>query len=48
MREFTLGSTRKREEEVRLEHLLKMLIWAKRKTGLSSAEIVNTVLRKRK
>jgi len=36
------------DEKARIQHLLRMLIWAKSKTGKSSAELISLILRRGK
>lgn len=48
MKDITRSSVRQPEEQARFRHLLRVLVWAKSKTGKSSAEITSLILRKGK
>ncbi|HMM19287.1 MAG TPA: hypothetical protein PKA10_01030 [Selenomonadales bacterium] len=38
--------SRKPEERIKFKYLVQMLVWAKRKTGRPSSEIVGVILKK--
>jgi len=48
MKELNSSLPRRMEEKLKFRHFLKMLIWAKERSGKSSAEITTTVLHKYK
>jgi hypothetical protein len=44
----SVSFVQRQEEEIKFNHLLRMLVWAKSRTGKSSAEITSIILRKGK
>ncbi len=48
MKDINPSFTRQPEEIMKFKHLVQMLVWAKGKTGKSSAEIISVILRRGK
>ena len=48
MKDCSVSFVRQPDEMERFKYLLRMLIWAKNKTGKSSAEIASLILRRGK
>jgi hypothetical protein len=48
VKDSSANFVRLQEEKIRFNHLLRMLTWAKSKTGRSSAEIASLILRRGK
>ena len=48
VKDSSASFVRRPDEKARFQHLLRMLIWAKSKTGKSSAEITSLLLRRGK
>ena len=48
MKDSSVSFVRRPDEKARFQHLLRMLIWAKSKTGKSSAELISLILRRGK
>lgn len=45
----SIGSfVRQPDEQAKFQHLLRVLVWAKNKTGKSSAEVASLILRRGK
>jgi len=42
------GFVRRPDEQEKFQHLLRVLVWAKNKTGKSSAEVASLILRRGK
>lgn len=48
MKAFQQSIARQQEEKTKFTRMLQTMIWAKEKTGKSSAEIISLILRKGK
>ena len=48
MKDSSVSFVRRADEKARFKHLLQILIWAKNKSGKSSAEVASLILRRGK
>jgi len=48
VKDSSVSFVRRADEKARFKHLLQILIWAKNKSGKSSAEVASLILRRGK